>query len=391
MKDVEVVIIGKNYSTSLGLIKAIGQAGYKCGIIKLVRNNYYTCTPELKSKYIHSFCYATDLNDQDVLKKILKYRVMGKKIVLIPADDYSSSLLDRQFNILTKFFYIPNVLQTQGLVTKYMDKYLQKETARQCGINTANFWKIEIQPNNEIVIPQDIKYPCFTKPLKSIGAPKTYIKKCINSKELKKHLNFIKESAPIEILIEEAIEVEEEYTLPGLAIGGNVYIPALLKKKEIGSGKHKGVTIIGEVIDGSNYLKLRNQLCELIRNIGFTGIFDIELLEENGKFYLNEINMRYSAAGFAVTAAGVNLPGMYIDYLIGKEISVRKYIKSNLTFISEKAKLEDFEAGYSGWRDYKKSMRKADIHFIKDDSNFSSMVAFELLKLKTILRRLLKK
>lgn len=386
MKTIHAVIIGKNYSTSLGLIDALGERGYNCAVIKLVKGQPKLKTPEICSKYVVSFEYAKPY-DEDVLRKIHLFHA-DEKIALIPSDDYSASLLDRYFDELSRDFFVPNIKSDAGVLTAFMDKYVQKEKAREFGIQTAKFVSVNVEAG-DIVMPQTITYPCYTKPQKSIGLPKSYIRKCNTADELLSLLQEIGREQSCRILVEEAIEVEHEYTVPGVSLGGNVVIPALLKKEGICSGSHKGVTTRGEVIPARIHQETVDRICEFISSIGIEGIFDIELFESNGVFYLNEINLRYSAAGYAVTAAGVNLPGIYMDFLLGKEIKYDPIEKNGLVFVSEKAELEDYMGGYSTWREYRISTRKADIHFMTGNGDYPAQISFRRIVFNSIIRKMI--
>ena len=74
-----------------------------------------------------------------------------------------------------------------------------------------------------------------------------------------------------------------------------------------------------------------------------TGIFDIELFESHGDFYLNEVNLRYGAAGYAVTAMGINLPGIYADYHYGRSFTFTDTIQDGKVFVIH-AEADDFTA-----------------------------------------------
>lgn len=390
MKEISAVIIGKNYSTTLGLVEALGQAGYFCGVVKPVNVVPRFATPEQKSQYVVRCEYAVMDNEEDILKKALSFRENGRKIALIPSDDFSASLLDRKLDSLSESFYVPNVRERAGELTALMDKYTQKRLAVSNGIAAAACFSVEVS-DGKIDLPEGIIYPCFTKPQASIGLSKSYIRKCGDREELVRHLLKIGREHTCTILVEEAIDVENEYTVPGVCVGAKAVIPALLKKLKIGSGKHKGVTVRGEVQSSARYRNLTEQLCRFIESLGMTGIFDIELLESKGRFYLNEINLRYSAAGYAVTAAGANLPGLYLDFLLGKATAPVQLKHDGQIFVSEKAELEDFEAGYSTFGNYRRSVKDADIRFMTGNGDAPAEAAFHKIVWKTAAKRLLRR
>lgn len=388
MKNVDVIIIGKNYSTSLGIIKALGEFGYGCAVIKLANQKPIIETPEVKSKYVVSYTYANDLNDQNVLEAINQYRGLKKKVI-IPSDDYAASLLDRYYKELYEDFYIPNMGEVAGNLSSFMDKQKQKELAAEMGMRVTKCWSVDVK-DAFFQLPKGIIYPCFTKPQKSIGAPKTFIKKCDNEKDLKEQLKIVSQEYPCRVLIEEAVVVENEYTVPGICLAGTVIIPAFLRKVKTGSGKHKGVTAIGVIEDAKKHSEVVEKLKKMVATTNMTGIFDIELLESCGEFFLNEVNLRYGAAGYAVTAMGINLPRVYVDYLYGRESTFTNSIEDGKVFVSEKAELDDYEAGFCSWKEYKNEIKRADIRFMYGKGDVPSKGAFKLLELKTRLKKRLK-
>ena len=55
----EIIIIGQNYNTSLGLIKSVGEGGFKCATVKFNRKKSFIrnllripISPDLCSKYV---------------------------------------------------------------------------------------------------------------------------------------------------------------------------------------------------------------------------------------------------------------------------------------------------------------------------------------------------
>ncbi len=58
---------------------------------------------------------------------------------------------------------------------------------------------------------------------------------------------------------------------------------------------------------------------EFIRTLDYTGLFDVDLIETcDGNLYFVEINFRAGASARALTASGVDLPGIFTDHVLGK-------------------------------------------------------------------------
>lgn len=384
----DVIIVGKNYSGILGMVKSIGEAGYNCHVVSCVAEIPRFNTPDVVSRYVKSFKYAISRKDDEILDCLVEnYGNNGEKKILIPTDDYSMALFDKERTRLEQFFIYPSSKNTVSISTM-MDKAYQKDVARSIGLNAAKTWLIDMPDNNLLNSVNNITFPCFVKPLSSfsVGASKTYMKKCGTKSELISHLKNCESKGLQTVLIEEYIEFDHEYTIPGVAAGDCIIIPAYIEKLKTAMGTHKGVTIKGRVKDIAILDNLSQLLVAFIRRIGFEGIFDIEVFENNGVYYLNELNLRNSAAGYAVTFAGVNLPGILCDYYSGKEFDRNVHIvNDSIVFISEKPALQECVEGLISWKDFYKDLEKADVRFITEKDDPKPRKAFIRIALKTIL------
>ncbi len=364
--SIDVIIIGQNYSTNLGLIKGVGEAGFNCGVVKTIGTGKHSKTPELRSKFVKKFVFAKKYDEQDVLDKIMSFVDDGCKRVLLPADDYCSLFIDNHLDDLKQYFYTPNVFNKQGGLVGFFDKALQQELVTKVGLQVPETWQMDL--SKTIEIPEGVKYPCITKPQISIGSPKSFIRRCNDRRELSAIIKeIVAKQNSCKLLIEQFIEIENEYTVSGVAFGGQVLIPAFMKKTNTGSGIHKGVTVSGRVIDVSNYKSIAEKIGEFVRNMGFEGIFDVELFESKGVFYFNEINLRYGAAGYAVTRAGCNLPACFVNYCLKGEQPSNYRIKRELSFVSDKAAFDNYIGGYISWETYRKILHQAEVRFIYHD------------------------
>ncbi len=392
----KVVIIGQNYNTSYGVIRALGEAGYRCEVGKRIHGKpCKRLMPELKSKYIDKYVFLMTREDSLMVQDIISsFAREGNRKVLIPTDDFCAALVDRNLATLQQFFYLPNINGVSGEVSKMMDKFHQKEIIRRYGLTTADICVVDSKDDIKNTIPQDIEYPCFIKPLSSAGIPKYIMRKCNSYDELVSGLNGAFDVRDCKMLIERFVEIEKEYTIPGIAVDGEVMIPSLIEKSGVGSGAHKGVTISGKVLPTGNFENLVGKLEHFIKDIGFTGIFDIEILYSKGNYYFNELNLRYGAAGYALTASGINLPAYYVESLQNGKVVYDSYsveFQSGLTFVNEKAAFEYYQAGYSGLLDFLRSLKEAEQHFMLTRSD--AMVTLGFLRLITIpiFKKLVKK
>lgn len=395
----EVIIIGQNYNTSLGLIKSIGEGGFRCATVKFKRKAstlraylQVPFSPDICSKYVKKWVQIPREPEETLIQGLIdNFGDKTNKKLILPADDYCAHVLDKNHLLLTEYFHVPHITDGEHSLGYYMDKQNQKTIADKCGIDVSKTWSVKITKGVNPIIPNDIVYPCITKPQSSIGLPKSYIQKCNNQTELQTLLNQISQKSSCEILVEEYIKVEEEFTIPGISNGTDVLIPSFLKKIVIGKGSHKGVTICGKVENSNRYSKECSKLVTLMQNIGFTGVFDIEVLKSGNKFYLNEINFRNGAAGLSLTKAGINLPSIYVSHLLnGTPLNFSYSQFKELTFVNDKAALEYYLAGECSKSEYKDLINKVSIRLIDNKDDKGAQLSFNMLRYKALLSKSIK-
>jgi hypothetical protein len=169
------------------------------------------------------------------------------------------------------------------------------------------------------------------------------------------------------MLVEDFIEIDKEYAILGLSTKNGVVSPGFFVAEEGGHDGHRGVAMVGRILPTSEAQQLIDDLTQFMTTLNFEGLFDVDLIETpDGKMYFTELNLRFGASGFAVTMSGVNLPGMFADYMLkGKPIDMNCMItEPGKRFISEKIMLDEYINGYLTKEGMYERMRSVDIHFI---------------------------
>ena len=356
-------VMGRNYTARLCMIRAAGEAG--CDIILIQTNKKATRDLRIdrKSKFIKKWHYCPEPRKEELIELLLGYQSLSVPKLLLPTDDYTASLIDTHLDLLRPFFLMPHVNHKQGAMLRIMDKNYQKELASGVGMNTAKGW-ICNYTNGQYTIPEDITYPCFTKPQESYnGQLKQYMKKCDEEKALKEHLSAIAQIYNRPILIEQFINIEKEYAVLGVSAGDITAIPAIIEM----TSKRLGQTATGKIYSISRIPSLQQQLEDFIKKTRLTGIFDIDLYENNGKIFFNELNVRLGASGFALMSSIENLPKIFINYLLNgnneKYVAISDFKEKK--FASEKVLREKYYACELTFKEYRKSISEAEILSLK--------------------------
>lgn len=387
MNKQNVIVLGRNYTSILGMVRALGDE-FDITVIKVVGEvpsvkdiksfvKRIICgqSPELYSKYIKEYFYTIEPNREDLIHLLLsKFENLEKKIILMPTDDYSASTIDLYQDVLKDKFLFPSVLNKQGEIVKLMNKDYQKQIARENNLLCPDGFIVDDKTEK---LPKDIKYPVFTKPQISFKGSKKLMKKCLDNDQLSDILKDAKRNS-CPVLVEQFINIEKEYAVLGYCYNGNVLMPGIIQMKKSGNGSHKGVTMIGDVkkfdVTSEIYIKLQ----KFIKSLQFNGLFDIDLYENDGKIYFNELNLRFGASGYAITSLGTNLPKMFIYSLLGKNVDkLNISLISEKEFVNEKVAFEDYEANFLSWNEYKNIINNNSLKFVLSDDDIKPYKKFK--------------
>ncbi|MBR6181775.1 MAG: ATP-grasp domain-containing protein [Prevotella sp.] len=368
------IVTGKNYASRLGMVRAAGMAGCDVVVVQ-TQLKWMKDTPiDIYSKYVVETKVAHQPDGQLIMDTIMGYKGKRKTMFILPTDDWTASLIDTHLDILSPHFITPHVNHQQGAILRIMDKMHQKELARAAGANVAEGWLCRYAEGGHY-IPEGITYPCFTKPVECYtGALKPFLKRCDNREQLEETLRAIAKYKK-DILVEEYHPITNEYAVLGVAFGNSSIMPAFIQL----DSDREGVAATGRVRPISQLSGIADVLERFMEKTQFTGLFDIDLYESEGKVFFNELNARFGASGYAVTKGVVNLPGVFISYFL-KDLKDPKDLKDlkdldasdNFpvqSFANEKTCFDMLYAGMLNYWQYKRSINKADIRFIKDDDD----------------------
>jgi predicted ATP-grasp superfamily ATP-dependent carboligase len=351
-------------------------------------------TIDAYSKYVERFFYAKKY-DADGLANLLleKCRVEGEKPILMSVDDDSACLVDTIQDRLRDKFYYSHIQHQAGAIAGLMDKSKQKQLARECGFNVVEAWPVDCV-DGKYTVPDGVKYPCYVKGRLSYHSAKQYQKKCNNKEALEKWLKVLAQNNPSPLLIEEFIEIEKEFGVIGYSDPQKVILPGIVELLDGGHGGHKGVSAFGRVNDFGLNEELKPQVEQLLKHIQLTGMFNIDFVEANGKWFFVELNVRYAAYGYAVCRAGVNLPAFQIYGMLSRDDSeLPTQVKNGFCYVNEKVAFDDFINGYRSWKDYKNLNKKADCCLIRDKKDPQPFGCFKCSMynsyLKSIIKRLI--
>lgn len=371
-----VVVLSRNYSTGIAVIRSLGAAGYVVDLvasaIKPGRSEMAACSKYIRNAVECVSKKVKDGGDEALLEALLAYRGKNKvKPVLFATDDYTASIMDLNKNVLNDVFVMPQIIGgEQGSMTMHMDKTVQAEIARKVGLLIPREWIISLR--DEIIeIPLDIEFPVFCKPIESITGYKSEMAKCDDVEELSKHLRKLKKKfSDRSILCQEFLEIDNEIDLGGVCLGPKVIIPAIIKKTNVAQYE-KGVTLAGKVVPFEEMGDITDKVIAMLKEFHYFGMFDMEFNVVGDKLYFNEVNLRSGGPNFSYYMSGVNLPKLFVDEAMGKghtaeDEKVEEYGKS---FIYEKVAWDDHIHGFMSKKELDAAIEAADIKLLYNDDD----------------------
>ena len=176
-------------------------------------------------------------------------------------------------------------------------------------------------------------------------------------------------------MIQEFIEKEGEFGIQGFADHQNnrVIIPGLIIKLRQ-STVAPGSTTYGKLVKAHPLIDLA-KIAELVRDLEYTGIFDIELIHADGKIYFIEMNFRNGAYGYAFTRAGVNLPVLWCLSVLGRDISnISTRVNREVLLMNETADFRNVLEKKMGLLSWVRQFLKADVHLVCNKHDFRPFV-----------------
>lgn len=280
-----IVIIGLDHSNTLGVIRSFGENGIKPYVF-VISNT--TCVAVKYSKYIYKYFICKD-EEEALLTMIQEFENSDEKIVVIPTSDRASLILDSNYSRLSKRFILHNVANLDNKINYYMDKYEQYKLAQENNVFVAKSQVLYFPFHDKV----KLNFPVIIKPLVSAEGTKTDIGIAKSVNNLKSILKKYKELNYRGIIIQEFIDFDYECDMSGFSFDGEISVSGYIKKNRIWPLK-KGSLTFGTVKPIDKYKKQIKQITDMLKQIRYTGLFDIEFFVKGDKIYLNEINFRNS-------------------------------------------------------------------------------------------------
>lgn len=359
----EVIVLGNDHTNTLGVVQSLGLKkfkvsayvwGVKTGMVKA-------------SKFLSHFhsCDSVQSCMDAIIAKGASI-VGNQQVPIIPCCDTAALAIDQHKNMLPQC-YVYGTPMAQYNIEQLQNKDIQCSIAQSSGLNVPLSASVNNCTQDEI----NFIGPYLIKPIISIKGSKSDIKVCENIRDLEIELNryFNHYKMPdAKVLIQQYIPHDYEISLLGLVTScGDVFMPAI-EYKTTQYPLNVGLEC-NAIIEPFEENELKKVLTRFVKKTGYRGLFSIEMMHSSidDKFYFTEFNLRNDGANSFIRQAGVNLPYIYCQDLLGDEyqkghIHPGKYIWEQHHFSSAKAKVIT-------WRQWLKELKEADgyLLYVKED------------------------
>lgn len=288
-----VAVLCSDVINSLGLVRALGEAGYSVECFCYGTSTGYI----IGSKYVSKgLSFKSCVDAIEYLVK--EYPVKNEKPVLFTIPDPPQYYVDLHQNDLSHKFVIFNAGES-GRVVYWMDKYNISSLAHKYGFTVP--WMIKMNKND--AVPWDINFPVFIKSANSTEGGKVDEGICYNNEELTSRIHNMTSN---QFIIMEYVKKVKEVNYFGIAIKDHVYIDYHDVRERFpkdGYGYYNS-------FHRCDYDEFHQRMVDMMKETQYQGLFDVEfLVDEDGKKFFTEVNFRVDGEVYKLIP-GINL----VDY-----------------------------------------------------------------------------
>ena len=366
-----VIVFAIDHYNPLGVIRSLGENGISPIFIAVK----HKAELGVKSKYV-SIVHQVE-SVEEGYKLLMSqygdvYEKSGYKPFLLFSDDKSIGYFDLRYNEIKDKFITYNAMNTQGRIMEFMDKKRILELAEKHGLNV---FKSVVVNKGDIL--NEIEYPVITKDINpNAGAWKSDVFICYNEYELKEAYKKIE--SPV-ILLQKYIDKKTEVAYEGCSVdnGRSSLIAIESTYRYCIPGYYSPFMDVKSPKDKKLVQAMKNMIAE----IGFEGIFEIEfIIGKDGTPYFLEINFRNATWSYAATKAGMPLPYLFIKGMLSGNLdNVSKTVPDGFTAMVEPVDYgKRIELGISSPAEWLSDFKRANCTFYYSENDLEPF--YEMVK-----------
>ena len=323
-KNRGAVVLGGDFQ-ALGLIRSLAEK--KIPVFLVDHERSISRYSRFVKRRVRNDSLLDDNNFSNFLIELAKENDLDKWVIF-PNNDESVKLLAKNRNELSNW-YVVSVPQWE-VIKKIYYKEKVSSIAEKIGIPTPKLYRGKTLND---YLKQELEFPIVLKPSYKknffLKAKKKAVR--VNSKD-----EFITEFKNMATLIDSSEIIVQEMILggpknlysygivfcDGKVLGGMAAKRLRQHPMDFGHATTYAVSV--------NEPKLRELACKLLTEIGYNGIAEVEFMkdEKDGLFKFIEINGRVWGWHTLAKAAGLNLPYIIYQHLIGEKIDESEFMEN---------------------------------------------------------------
>ena len=335
---VNITVVGGDHYNTYGIVRSLGEKGLYSNVVILGTTKQKSFV--VRSKYIkHAVGFQ---NPSDSIDAILQLAEPGDNILICCSDEAEELILDNQSKLKDK--YILPVCKDVERMHLLMSKSYISKLASDCGMSIPKTWTILNRK-----IPVLIEFPCITKPETSTSGSKEDIVVCYNMQELSTIVNDPHRCS--NFVVQQYIDFEKEISILGAVLmDGTVVFSGCIDKIRTCM---IGTSSFAKMVDNSILGNTMQYIEALLKKSGYRGLFSAEFLLKEDVYYFLEVNFRNDGNTYVATAAGINLPYLWINsyfHLNKEDIPHGKYPCFFMLDIEDFLAIRRNRISFSEWR-----------------------------------------
>lgn len=330
----DIIIIGDGGRNGLGIMREFGECGIVPFMLLLERNNKQQSSNTkvvLASKYAKRYKvipFSESIEEQAISFLMDELGNEVCKPIIITTNDIACEMLDRHVEELSRKFFVSNIEGKNEGIHYYLDKYNTYLKIKDMGkLKTAETFVVNLPVDNYSVDMSVYPIPCILKPRESAHGMKADIEICYTERELLNALKKFEGLHYTEVLLQEYLDYQYEFSIHGYAAGTHIFVPGIcryLHKSSIGTTDYMYIQYMS--LEDCVEKEFVNQMCEFMKSIQFQGCFVGEAFYmKNGDVYLNEMNYRTCDLSYNETPSGHYIAPEYAAEVAGE--SPEQFVK----------------------------------------------------------------
>ena len=340
------IVYGAHGVNAVGLIRSLGEAGFYVIFASIYR--------KIESKWLKEYWRLPDDEGKRLSYLSAQIRLLPSKPALYPTDDHGAAFLDIHAKELSEISFCPHA---NGKLAEYINKSTMTALAEEAGLHVPHSTVIRL---DDCSVSPGIDFPFIVKPLSGLYGNKGTIRICYNSDDWENAWSMLRSLGATQVILQEFIASEDRYEIGLMGVScpnGDIVIPATIKKIR-SYPSERGSTSYANVLPEVDTTVDLEALTTFIRRLKFVGIFDVEMIVSQGVAYFIEINCRNGQYGYAITAAGYNLPLHFYEGMNGRSYSNSKSLRS-ISYINERDDFQHVRARSVSLREWLKQFKNA--------------------------------